>query len=755
MVPLTSKRLMTLVFLLILQAICIAGGTSSTDLTYAGSWPFGNADAIALDDERDLVFVGTGGAVLVLDVADPSNPVLLSDSIRTRGFVHELAYDAVRDLLFIAAGEGGFEIWHIESGAAPERLSQVEVLYFDVETPVTSVVLWDDYAYVVCQWGYVHWINVQDPANPVDEGFNGVGGNPSRDVTVAGGYAYAAGPNFQQFNIHPDGSLHSGGYRYLSCSTVYAHGNEVYVGAGGGLYILDVAYGFPTLSTVSLGGVSDVVVDGSLAFVGTSDGLHVLDVTTPSAPQVLSLADTGSGARKIAASGGMAYVACGRLGLKIYDVADPSAPVELGWFDTFSVSWDAVIHGDVAYIAADEDGLLIVDMADPLDTALIGRFDTPDQVRDLKVARNIAYLADWTGGLRIVDVHDPAAPFEIGALETFDAWRVEISEDGRYAYVVDGIVNQTDWVKVIDLIDPANPVEVGSLQTVDMIWELDLSGDHLFVANHDGGVWIVDVSDPANPFRAGHYDAPWVWDLRVQGDYAYVTSTSWTGGFLILDVSDPTAPTLVTKYNPSGWFHPYHVDVDGDFAYVTRDEELYLFDVSDRTNPIELDYVDLPDGIGSLTARGTEIFATALSSGVLVYENGLKDPALQTDTTSLSAAAGGQVDFALAGGAGLSGRNYLLLAGLDGTVPGTLLPGGFATIPLNRDWFTDFVLSHLNGAVFVDFYGRLNGAGGGAARLDTLGPINPYFVGRTVHFAWAVTVPLDFASNAVAVAIEP
>jgi len=46
----------------------------------------------------------------------------------------------------------------------------------------------------------------------------------------------------------------------------------------------------------------------------------------------------------------------------------------------------------------------------------------------------------------------------------------------------------------------------------------------------------------------------------------------------------------------------------------------------------------------------------------------------------------------------------------------------------------------------------LNGAGQGVA---TLGPFSTYFVGRTLHFAWAAIVPLDFASDAVAVYVVP
>lgn len=235
------------------------------------------------------------------------------------------------------------------------------------------------------------------------------------------------------------------------------------------------------------------------------------------------------------------------------------------------------------------------------------------------------------------------------------------------------------------------------------------------------------------------------------------------GGVLVLDVGDPTNPVLLSDtIRTRGFVQELAYDaarellfVDGDFAYVSRAEELYLFDVSNPANPIERDDVELPEGIGCIMSRGTEIFAVEQSAGVLVYKNGLKDPALQADTTVLSATTGGQVDFTLIGGAEQAARNYLLLAGLAGTVPGTLLPGGRATIPLNRDWFTDFVLGHLNGALFVDFYGTLNAAGEGVARLDTLGPFNSYFVGRTLHFAWAATAPLDFTSNAVAIEVVP
>ena len=37
-------------------------------------WPYAGARAVAVDADRDLVYLGSGGAVLVLDVSDPAEP---------------------------------------------------------------------------------------------------------------------------------------------------------------------------------------------------------------------------------------------------------------------------------------------------------------------------------------------------------------------------------------------------------------------------------------------------------------------------------------------------------------------------------------------------------------------------------------------------------------------------------------------------------------------------------------------------------
>lgn len=129
------------------------------------------------------------------------------------------------------------------------------------------------------------------------------------------------------------------------------------------------------------------------------------------------------------------------------------------------------------------------------------------------------------------------------------------------------------------------------------------------------------------------------------------------------------------------------------------------------------------------------------------------DP-LTADTTSLSQAVGGIVTLSLDAGPSYAGRIYLLVGCVSGTQPGTPLPGGLV-IPLNRDFFTDFTLLYANGPRFAGFQGTLNSTGQTTAFFNTLGPLPPGSVGRTVHFAGTLFNPFDFVTNAVAIDVVP
>jgi hypothetical protein len=129
--------------------------------------------------------------------------------------------------------------------------------------------------------------------------------------------------------------------------------------------------------------------------------------------------------------------------------------------------------------------------------------------------------------------------------------------------------------------------------------------------------------------------------------------------------------------------------------------------------------------------------------------------ALKADTDTLCASTGGVVNFSLNATGTNSGRTYLLLGGITGTDPGTPLPGGLATLPLNWDLFTNMVISLMNSPVFTGFMGTLDGNGESTALFDSMGPLPAAAVGLDMSFAFALLHPWDFVSNPLTVTVAP
>jgi hypothetical protein len=62
------------------------GSFDSTNMYYVGNWPFSKAYCVDIDIARQLIFVSSGGGVNIVDVSDPTNPIILDGyKIRTRG----------------------------------------------------------------------------------------------------------------------------------------------------------------------------------------------------------------------------------------------------------------------------------------------------------------------------------------------------------------------------------------------------------------------------------------------------------------------------------------------------------------------------------------------------------------------------------------------------------------------------------------------------------------------------------------------
>ncbi len=121
------------------------------------------------------------------------------------------------------------------------------------------------------------------------------------------------------------------------------------------------------------------------------------------------------------------------------------------------------------------------------------------------------------------------------------------------------------------------------------------------------------------------------------------------------------------------------------------------------------------------------------------------DVYLDADNFTLQPRTAGTVNFDLDFGSGFAGRTYIMLGTFAGVLPGFMMNGTF--IPLNWDPYTDMVLMTLNGPIFKDFTGTLDGNGQAQAQLDYPGRGDPTWVGLTFHHVALTLNPIDRASN--------
>ena len=171
------------------------------------------------------------------------------------------------------------------------------------------------------------------------------------------------------------------------------------------------------------------------------------------------------------------------------------------------------------------------------------------------------------------------------------------------------------------------------------------------------------------------------------------------------------------------------------------------------------------NGDGSYTVEITAGAGQGIDEFEIVADDGLGpvtlypfptltlDDTLKSDATSISAAAGGTVNFDLTGPEDTPPPLYLLLGSSSGTTPGMDLGG--VIVPLNLDDVVILSYELRNTTTLVNTDGVLLPDGSASAQLvaepDEFDPI----IGWQLAFAFFTHDPVTFASNPVLLTIDP
>ncbi|UCE39200.1 MAG: Ig-like domain-containing protein [Thermoplasmata archaeon] len=312
-----------------------------------------------------------GYGLQIVDVSG-SPPVPTDEGGWITGYYSEDIH-VVGNYAYIADEEGGLKILDVSDPSYPVLLG-----FHETGGWSSAVFVEGDYAYLAEGWDGITVVDVNNPTSPTFAwSFNIPFGN-AEGIFVLGSYAYAAyyddGLRIININTQEEvGDVPAHHYSYSVHVIDYGDFVFAYVGDSRGLIIANVTdpdnpseEGFLELTT---SGYVDIYVTGSYAYLADSDGgLTIVDITNSSNPTLVDTYDL-SLSRGVYAKGTTVYVTNSDRLVAV----DSLTLTELGYFEPGCNPVKVQVVGQYAYVAAMQGGSYILDISQVMDT-------TPPQV---------------------------------------------------------------------------------------------------------------------------------------------------------------------------------------------------------------------------------------------------------------------------------------------------------------------------------------------------------------------------------------
>jgi hypothetical protein len=285
-----------------------AGGARATENVAFVGHIGGAVEAVFTTGDR--AYVGEGLRMVILDITDPTSPVVLGKTeplpgvvqgiVAPSGRMHE-AGSGIPELVYVAAGDGGLRVIDVSDPSTPQEVGFVEPPI--PGTDAASLAIDGDYAYVGMNGMGLLIIDISDPQTP-----------------------------FIVSSLDPPGTW-AGAYFGLAKSGDYVYAADW---GGPGLRVIDVTD--PDIP-VEVGyweapsSPFDVALDevGPYAHAPCGGGLRVVDITDPTNPFEVGFLATQGPALAVAAAGSHAYVGEHFVKLHVINVSDPTNPSEEGF----------------------------------------------------------------------------------------------------------------------------------------------------------------------------------------------------------------------------------------------------------------------------------------------------------------------------------------------------------------------------------------------------------------------------------------
>jgi hypothetical protein len=367
--------------------------------------------------------------------------------------------------------------------------------------------------------------------------------------------------------------------------------------------------------------------------------LRIVDISNPSQPVQIGASNLSGDGQFIVVVGDYAYVAIDNLGLTVLDISDPTHPSEVGEFTSpiwkpatgialsgnlillargctlqlvdisqpvnplggatytmtsCSALTDVEVSGSFVYLVAGDLSMSILEIIDSETISVVFGDYTDWWMNNIAVVGNLAYVGGFNEFF-ILDLTTVSTPEFIGQYLEPGRYK-EIVASGDYAYAVTDYANGA--LAVWNISDPSGFIQLG---VYPMAWAqyIAITDTYLYISTYDD-IRIMDITDPIHPVEVGVYDdfdGVNGGDVLVVGNSLYGNEFSPIPGLRILDISDPLHPKKGRLF-PDFFRLGYDtIFVRNGNAYMLSKYVLFVVDVSDPANPVEISRYSFPDGL--------------------------------------------------------------------------------------------------------------------------------------------------------------
>lgn len=511
----------------------------------------GEAFAVVVDGGSAYVADAASG-LQILDISNPSS-ITLTASLDTPGTATRIAVGSIGAEKFAAVADrtGGIRIVNVTNPQSPVEVSSIPPINWFGDLRLAGTIL---YTAVEGQEG-IQIFNLSNPATPQLTGSYIYA--PGAVLDLVDNELYAAtsvmrvldvsnpgspqqiGSNFS-FSSDAERMVVRGGIAYLACGTT-------------GLRLVSVANpaAMSLRSTYSgVGDVAAVTVAGETAYLGAQNGLHIIDIRNPASP-VRTGYLPGSRVTDIAITEGKALlIDYGVPGIRIVNVAQPGAPVLLSSYTAID-GWAIALTGAVPVIAGGTTAstplprLELLNISNPSSPQSVGSLtldSAAGNAQSLATAGQWAFVGRNSKAIDIINLIDPSVLQRVGQFSVggfIDD--IAAAPDGNTIYFADG-----EGLHIVDTRDKSHPVAVSTIDPTESpstdVDEIALSGDLLFVTDILN-TYVYDITNPLLPRRVGIYDTySSQTDVKVSGNLVFVTNHDT--GLTILRLLDVDKPTV-------------------------------------------------------------------------------------------------------------------------------------------------------------------------------------------------------------------